>query len=162
LESDKSSSPRNDNKTKREKLFGLIRRVAIKTPENVISVPEGLHGFGTVTIWNCICIGCHKCEEVCKVDAPLVSHEFDLPSFFEDKITKDVKSENRRLLLDFIKRLAVKEPVEAILLPSPLRGFGRLSVAVKKCITCGACEEACPEKVIEIRPIFNLSVIFRE
>jgi formate hydrogenlyase subunit 6/NADH:ubiquinone oxidoreductase subunit I len=160
---DKTSKPENEEpQTKREKLVDLIRKIAIKKPEKVINVPEGLRGFGKVTALQSLCIGCHKCEEICKLDAPLVENKFDLPSLFEDKITKGVKSENRRLLMEFIKKLAVKKPLEAVPLPSPLRGFGKLHVAVKKCITYGDCEETCPEKVIEIKPIFDLSLIFRE
>ncbi|MCK5588121.1 MAG: 4Fe-4S dicluster domain-containing protein [Candidatus Lokiarchaeota archaeon] len=161
--SDKASeSEDEETQTKREKLIDLIRKIAIKKPEKVIAVPEGLRGFGQVTALQSICIGCHKCEEVCKLGAPLIENKFDLPSLFEDNITKDIKSENRRLLIDFIKKIAVKKPEEAISLPSPLRGFGSLCVAIKKCITCGDCEETCPEKVIEIKPIFDLSLVFQE
>ena len=139
-----------------------IEEVNLKLkPEKIIKVPEGLRGFGQVTALQSICIGCHKCEEVCKLGASLIENKFDLPSLFEDS-PKDVKAENRRLLIDFIKKIAVKKPQEAIPLPSPLRGFGSLCVAIDKCITCGDCEETCPEKVIEIKPIFDLSLIFQE
>ncbi len=161
--SNKNNEAENEEmQTKREKLVDLIKKIAIKKPEKIITVPEGLRGFGQVTALQSICIGCHKCEEVCKLDAPLIENKFDLPSLFEDEIPKDLKSENRRLLIDFIKKIAVKKPVKAILLPSPLRGFGELCVEIKKCITCGDCEETCPEKVIEIKPIFDLSLIFQE
>jgi formate hydrogenlyase subunit 6/NADH:ubiquinone oxidoreductase subunit I len=83
-----------------------------------------------------------------------------LPSLFED--SGEIKSENRRLLINFIKQLAVEKPLEAISLPEPLRGFGTLCVAVKKCILCGDCEETCPEKVIKITKIFDLGQIFQE
>ena len=153
-------SETEETQSKREKLVDLIRKIAIKKPEKVIAVPEGLRGFGKVTALQSICIGCHKCEEVCQLDAPLIENKFDLPSLFED--SGEIKSENRRLLIDFIKQLAVKEPLEAVSLPEPLRGFGTLCVAVKKCITCGDCEEICPEKVIEIKPIFDLGLVFQE
>ncbi|MFX1519167.1 MAG: 4Fe-4S dicluster domain-containing protein [Promethearchaeota archaeon] len=157
-----SNSEDEETQSKREKLVDLIRKIAIKKSEKAIIVPEGLRGFGKVTALQSICIGCHKCEEVCKLGAPLIENKFDLPSLFKDEIPKDLKSENRRLLMDFIKKIAVKNPVEAIPLPSPLRGFGKLCVEIKKCITCGDCEERCPEKVIEIKPIFDLSLIFQE
>lgn len=160
--SDKNSEEENEEtQAKRERLLDLIKKIAIKKPEKIIKVPEGLRGFGQVTALQSICIGCHKCEEVCKLEAPLIENKFDLPSLFED-MPKDVKAENRRLLIDFIKKIAVKKPEEAIPLPSPLRGFGSLCVAIKKCITCGDCEETCPEKVIEIKPIFDLSLVFQE
>jgi formate hydrogenlyase subunit 6/NADH:ubiquinone oxidoreductase subunit I len=158
---DKNSESENEEtQSKREKLVDLIRKIAIKKPEKVIAVPEGLRGFGKVTALQSICIGCHKCEEVCQLDAPLIENKFDLPSLFED--SGEIKSENRRLLINFIKQLAVKKPLEAISLPAPLRGFGRLCVAIERCITCGDCEETCPEKVIEIKPIFDLGLIFQE
>ena len=159
--SDKTNeSETEETQSKREKLVDLIKKIALKKPEKVIVVPEGLRGFGKVTALQSICIGCHKCEEVCQLDAPLIENKFDLPSLFED--SGEIKSENRRLLTNFIKQLAVKKPLDAISLPEPLRGFGTLCVAVKKCILCGDCEETCPEKVIEIKPIFDLGLIFQE
>ena len=155
-----NESETEEIQSKREKLVNLIKKIAIKKPEKVIAVPEGLRGFGKVTALQSICIGCHKCEEICQLDAPLIENKFDLPSIFED--SGEIKSENRRLLINFIKQLAVKKPLEVISLPAPLRGFGRLCVAVRKCITCGDCEETCPEKVIEIKPIFDLGLIFEE
>jgi formate hydrogenlyase subunit 6/NADH:ubiquinone oxidoreductase subunit I len=159
--SDKTNeSETEETQSKREKLVDLIKKLATKKPEKVITVPEGLRGFGKVTALQSICIGCHKCEEVCQLDAPLIESKFDLPSLFED--SGEIKSENRRLLIDFIKKLAVKKPSKVISLPAPLRGFGTLCVAIQKCINCGDCEETCPERVIKIVPEFDLGQIFQD
>jgi len=52
-----NESEAEETQSKREKLVYLIRKIALKKPEKVIAVPEGLRGFGKVTALQGICIG---------------------------------------------------------------------------------------------------------
>ncbi|MDD1777022.1 MAG: hypothetical protein LUQ65_02560, partial [Candidatus Helarchaeota archaeon] len=89
--------------------------------------PKYLVGFGDIE-WNINkCLACASCQEICPETAMSLTNEWDLPSTFEMS-EEDIKNlpENRKKLIELIKKLAVKKPVKSIKLPKNTLGFGKI------------------------------------
>ncbi len=63
----------------RRKLFQLIRKLAIKTPDQPIRIPRNALGFGNIKYNPLICIACRKCEERCPNDALSFQERWNFP-----------------------------------------------------------------------------------
>ncbi|MHA1593693.1 MAG: 4Fe-4S binding protein [Candidatus Baldrarchaeia archaeon] len=149
--------------TKRVLLLNLLRELAIKEPEGPIEVPEGLEGFGEVHYNPAACIACGKCINVCEDDALSLENVLDLSIFLDPHLNIDeIRSENRRILVELIRKLAKRMPERAIIVPDGIPGFGTIRYKRVFCTACKKCVEACTEGAIRILPIFNLKAIFEE
>jgi coenzyme F420-reducing hydrogenase delta subunit/ferredoxin len=149
--------------TKREFLYQMLKNLALRSPEKPIVVPDKLKEFGRIEYDLTKCIGCKKCEEVCKEKAVDFLREFDLPTILKKDWTKtdcdESKATKRRLLYASISRLAVKTPNKSIQVPQGLDEFSKMCYAPKKCVVCEKCIEVCPEKAITLVKEIDLQTI---
>lgn len=148
---------------KRKKILQLIKEIAVKEPNNSIPVPEGLKGFGFIE-WSAFkCSFCNKCVEICPEDALTSEKILDLPKVYAapDSVN-NARALNRALLWSFIKKLAVKAPVDTVKVPDELEGFGRIIFHPENCTACNKCVEICPEDALKLLPMFNLPEIFKK
>jgi F420-non-reducing hydrogenase iron-sulfur subunit len=135
--------------TKREFLYKMLANLATKTPDKPLIVPEKLKEFGRIEYEAAKCIGCKKCKDKCEEQAIDFQRTFDLSKIVSKKeIAKDEKITKRRLLYMTIANLAVKQPVNSILVPEGLDEFAQMQFVPEKCVACEKCIEVCPEKAI--------------
>jgi len=124
--------------------------------------PKYLVGFGDIE-WNINkCFACASCQDICPETAMSLINEWDLPATFEMS-EEDIKNlpENRKKLIELIKKLAVKKPVKSIKLPKNTLGFGKIKYNPLNCIACKKCEERCPSSALTFREFWNFPQIMK-
>ncbi len=147
-------------KTKRRYLLELIRKIAVKTPDDVVEVPEGLKGFGTVIYENEKCIACGSCTRMCEDEAIILENTFDLNSL--KNLPEDTNAINRALLSEFINKLKTKEPEKPIKVPEGLQGIGTINLSLSRCIFCKECVRICKYEALSKKNEWDLKAILEE
>ncbi|NVM28733.1 MAG: 4Fe-4S dicluster domain-containing protein [Candidatus Helarchaeota archaeon] len=147
-------------KTKRRYLLELIRKIAVKSPDDVVEVPEGLKGFGTVIYENAKCIACGSCTRMCEDEAIAMENTFDLTSL--KNLPEDSKATNRTLLAEFIDKLKMKEPEKPVKVPEGLLGIGTINLSLSRCIFCKECVRICQYESLSTKPEWDLKAILEE
>jgi len=147
--------------------FDLTKLAMVSLPRtdekyaNLIE-PQYLVGFGDIE-WDINkCLSCRACQEVCPETAVRLINEWDLPTTFEMPAEELEKlPENRKKLIELIKKLAVKKPCKSIKLPKDTLGFGKIKYDPLICIACKKCEERCPNSALTFREYWNFPEIMR-
>lgn len=146
--------------SKREFLYRMVKNLALKQPEKLILVPDGLEEFGRIECNLAKCIGCKKCEEICPEKAVTFIEEFDLPTIFQRTMREDEgKVTKRQLLYETLARIAAKTPLNPILVPEGMDEYWKMQPVPGKCVVCEKCSEICPEKAINIIKELDLPTI---
>jgi len=150
---------------KKELDFSKLVPIKItKVDENYTSYiePDEIIGFGTIESDEKKCISCGKCERVCPENAAIIEKTWNLPILFEMK-DEEIESlpENRKELIQLIKKLAKKKP-SSISLPTEILGFGTSTFDPVKCIACKECLNQCPNDAISFDEIWNVPEIVKK
>ncbi|MHA1263965.1 MAG: 4Fe-4S binding protein [Candidatus Helarchaeota archaeon] len=124
--------------------------------------PQYLVGFGTIEWDMNKCLSCASCQYICPEMAVTLVNEWDLPNIFtlEDEQLNNLP-ENRKLLIQLIKTLAIKKPTKSIKLPENTLGFGRIYYNPLTCIACRKCEERCPSDALKFEEKWNFPEIMK-
>jgi len=147
--------------------FDLTKLAMVSLPRtdekyaNLIE-PQYLVGFGDIE-WDINkCLSCKACQEVCPETAVSLLNEWDLPTTFEMPEEELEKlPENRKKLIELIKKLAVKKPSKSIKLPKNTLGFGKIKYDPLICIACKKCEERCPNSALTFHEYWNFPQIMK-
>ncbi len=135
--------------SKRIFLYNMIKNLALRRPENVITVPEGLEEFGKIEFNPSKCIGCKKCEEICPEKAIDSIRELDLSAILKTSMDQtDERSTKRQRLYETLTKIARKSPSKPISIPEGFEGFYKMQYDPKKCVFCEKCRDVCLEKTI--------------
>lgn len=148
-----------ETKTKRQYMIEIINRIKVSEPQEKVTVPEELKGFGTIIHDNEKCVSCGACTLECEDDAIHLLRHFDLNSL--QALSDKRELQNRKLLADFIEKLKVKEPTNPIKVPEGLLGFGTIEVDLVKCIFCEECYKICQFEAIEKEMVWDLPEIIK-
>lgn len=74
----------SDSKLENRKILAdLINKLKVKEPQQPISVPEGLRGFGTIELNPAKCIFCEECYRVCRFEAISKESRWNLPKILK-------------------------------------------------------------------------------
>lgn len=124
--------------------------------------PQYLVGFGDIE-WDINkCLACASCQTICPESAINLVNIWDLPATFEmSKEELDNIPENRKKLIQLIKKLAVKKPTKSIKLPKDTLGFGKIEYNPLICIACRKCETRCPNSALTFHEFWNFPQIMR-
>ncbi|MBD3226571.1 MAG: hypothetical protein GF329_00145 [Candidatus Lokiarchaeota archaeon] len=157
-----------DTFLKKEKLTVNIENlIPIKIPQREdeieVDYDQYIVGFGELNWKLNKCLGCRSCVDICPEDALILRNEWDIQNFIEmnDKDSNELP-QNRRVLLDMIKNLAIEKPERSITLPKDYLGLGNIEIIPIKCIACNKCDERCPNEAIEFKKIWDLPEVMRE
>ncbi len=134
--------------------FDLTKLAMMQLPQideeySSLLEPEYLVGFGDIE-WDINkCLACASCEQICPESAVNLINEWDLSATFgmSDEQIEDLP-ENRKLLVNLIKKLAKKKPIKSIKLPENTLGFGTIKYNPLICIACRKCEDRCPNSAL--------------
>jgi len=130
-------------------LYNMIKNLALRRPENAITVPEGLEEFGKIEFNLSKCIGCKKCEAICSEKVIDSIRELDLPTILKTSMDqKDGLITKHQRLYEVLTKIARKSPSKPISIPEGLEGFYRMQYDPKKCVFCEKCRDICLEKTI--------------
>lgn len=124
--------------------------------------PKYLVGFGDIE-WDVNkCLACASCQVICPEAAVILKNEWDLRATFEmsDDLIEALP-ENRRNLIQLIKKLAIKKPSKSIKLPQNTLGFGTVDYNPLICIACRKCEERCPNNALTFQEFWNFPQIMK-
>ncbi|NVM53963.1 MAG: 4Fe-4S binding protein [Candidatus Helarchaeota archaeon] len=124
--------------------------------------PQYLVGFGDIELDINKCLACASCQEICPESAVILTTEWDLPATL-DMTEEDLGNlpENRRMLIQLIKKIAVKKPTRSIKLPKDTLGFGTIKYNPLLCIACRKCEERCPNSALSFQEFWNFPEIMK-
>ncbi len=104
-----------------------------------------LLGFGTIEWNHSRCLGCKSCELECPEDAINLAPVLRIPEVFEfTEESLDNLPGNRSLFYRTVKSLAVKKPVDNIILEEESPGFGSVEIDLWLCVACRTCVRRCP------------------
>lgn len=124
--------------------------------------PRYLVGFGDIEWDFNKCVACASCQEICPEAAVKLTNDWDLPGIFEMTEQQiDDLPENRRLLINLIKKVAVTKPKKSIKLPENTLGFGMVKYNPLMCIACRKCEEQCPNSALAFHEYWNFPEVMK-
>jgi coenzyme F420-reducing hydrogenase delta subunit/NAD-dependent dihydropyrimidine dehydrogenase PreA subunit len=160
------TTKKEENITKREYLYKIIKNLALKVPKKPIPVPKGLEEFGRIEFYPAKCIGCKKCEEICPEEAVKFKMELDLPTILSsvktglnEKETKRVTK--RQLLYETIAKIAIKNPSSSVNVPEGFKEYCTMLYNPKLCTVCEKCCDICPEEAVEVIREVDLQTIIK-
>ncbi len=149
--------------SKRESFIQKLREIAVRTPTEIIEVPDKVEGFGMIAYEPQTCSACKKCIEVCEVDALEIELTLNLPEYLTATVPEDgFRSKNREALVSLLQDLHQNGDVQAISVPSGLPGYGSISWMQETCIACNKCVEICPEKCLTLQKKYDLPAVIGE
>ncbi|MHA1382929.1 MAG: 4Fe-4S binding protein [Candidatus Helarchaeota archaeon] len=121
-----------------------------------------LIGFGTIKSIEQKCLSCRSCQDICEESAVFLKNIWNLPLIFElseEELT--ALPETKRMLINIIKRIAIKKPNKIINIPLGAIGYGKPEFEPIKCIACKKCVERCPNQAIEFEEVWNFPKIIK-
>jgi len=69
---------------KKQALYQVLKKLALRDPEGVVEIPEGMTSFGEIEVVATNCIACVKCVEICPEQLLEKLDLFDLPTIFSE------------------------------------------------------------------------------
>ncbi len=67
---------------KKQTLFHVLKKLALRNPEGEVEIPEDMTSFGDIEVFAPNCIACMKCVEICPELLLEKLNLFDLPTIF--------------------------------------------------------------------------------
>jgi len=67
---------------KKQTLYHVLKKLALRDPEGVVEIPEDMTSFGDIEVFAPNCIACMKCVEICPELLLEKLNLFDLPTIF--------------------------------------------------------------------------------
>lgn len=148
---------------KRERLIQKIQNIAVKTPTQILEVPEKVEGFGSISYRPPSCSACMKCIEACEVEALELEPLVRLPEYLNVVIPEEgFRSKNRESLISLLQSLKQNGETQTISVPTGLPGYGSISWSSQKCIACNKCVEACKEDCLSLEKTYDLVSVIGE
>ena len=150
-----------ETREKRDLIMSILVEIAQKEPEHSIPVDAELEGWRDLHCKSGICDSCSKCVDICPTEALTMLKLYDIPQAAEIKLDDVERKTNRVLIASIIQELMKKVPDHPIHIPKNIEGYGMVEIDPSACVGCYKCVEICPEKILDLKLIYNLPEVFK-